>query len=44
MEQDNCAICGRVLVQDGGGYWVCPDDSDEHQEKRRELLYGPEEG
>lgn len=37
---DNC-WCGLPLVLDGGGYWVCPDDSNEHEEKRLDYLYGP---
>ena len=29
----NCPVCGRALVQDMGGYWHCPDTSDEHDER-----------
>jgi hypothetical protein len=30
----NCQVCGRAKVRDGGGYFVCPDDSDEHRERQ----------
>lgn len=34
-EPTNCRVCGRALVQSGAGgrYWLCPDSSDEHDER-----------
>ncbi len=33
----NCQVCGRAKVRDGGGYFVCPDGSDEHREREAAL-------
>src|SRR6266511_4212465 len=33
----NCQVCGRAKVRDGGGYFVSPDDSDEHREREAAL-------
>ncbi len=33
----DCPVCGRPKVRDGGGYFVCPDDSDEHREREAAL-------
>ncbi len=35
----NCEVCGRAKVKDAGGYFVCPDDSDDHAE-REAAMYG----
>lgn len=32
---ETCPTCGRAMVQDIGGYWHCPDTSDEHDEREQ---------
>jgi hypothetical protein len=36
----NCEVCGRAKVHDGGGFLVCPDDSEEHAERAATLRRG----
>ena len=32
-----CEVCGRAKESDAGGFLVCPDDTDEHEERAAAL-------
>lgn len=34
---DSCPICGRALIVQAGRHLVCPDTSDEHDEREYEM-------